>query len=456
MKFLPPDPDIILYEKGFDKQDILGRKKVGDALSELVNRIDDPVVIALHGAWGTGKSYFLKRWVGAHQGGTAVYFDAFAHDYANDPLPALISALAERLPKSKGEQIMSVKETALKVVKPVARVGLSVMEHWVKQVAGDAVDVIAEATGVEVTKAVDGFWSAEQTRQKAMEELRTQLTELAKPSDEDASGASLVIVIDELDRCRPDYALELLEVIKHFFSVPHLHFVLGVNLEALENSVRARYGEKIDAANYLKKFINISLELPAEIAGEQVLLTYLDYLIREMEAPKHIAVQLREQVRIVSRANSVSLRDVGKILSSVALANHTELESAPVGWIGVVNDLIIAKIVRPDLYPKFLNAMISEEELEAYFGATPNLVQYRNPEFDWPLSLGFQRWKLLVRGGAHKFTTRNNVALRLDEVMNDQFHSHDLQPLFIRAIPKKAHQKYLDTFSFFEGSASMS
>lgn len=66
MWFMPPDKDVDLYNSGFD-DDLLGRVKLGENLSELLERIDDPLVVALDGRWGAGKSYFLKRWVGAHR-----------------------------------------------------------------------------------------------------------------------------------------------------------------------------------------------------------------------------------------------------------------------------------------------------------------------------------------------------------------------------------------------------
>ena len=78
MKIFPPEEHIKLYEEGFGEDDLLHRKNVGKALSSLVDRIDDPLVIALNGNWGTGKTHFLKRWVGAHSlengsSGTTVY-----------------------------------------------------------------------------------------------------------------------------------------------------------------------------------------------------------------------------------------------------------------------------------------------------------------------------------------------------------------------------------------------
>ena len=93
MKIVSPEPAVDLYNEGFEETDILQRRNTGAALSDLLSRIAD----SLDGRWGTGKMYFLKRWMGAHKGATTVYFGAFAHDYVSDPLPALVSVLEERL-----------------------------------------------------------------------------------------------------------------------------------------------------------------------------------------------------------------------------------------------------------------------------------------------------------------------------------------------------------------------
>ncbi|MDQ7071869.1 MAG: P-loop NTPase fold protein [Rhodobacterales bacterium] len=86
LKLIVPEVEIDLYKDGFDGKDLLGRAETGKRLSQLVEKIDDPMVVALDGAWGSGKSHFLKMWVGAHTKefeGTAktVYFDAFKNDY---------------------------------------------------------------------------------------------------------------------------------------------------------------------------------------------------------------------------------------------------------------------------------------------------------------------------------------------------------------------------------------
>ena len=79
------------------------------------------------------------------------------------------------------------------------------------------------------------YWSNEKERMEGMEKFRSALETLISRDEK----KSIIFVVDELDHCRPDYALEVLEVIKHFFSVDNAHFILRVNLEALEDTAMA-------------------------------------------------------------------------------------------------------------------------------------------------------------------------------------------------------------------------
>ena len=73
---------------------------------------------------------------------------------------------------------------------------------------------------------------------------------------------TLVVFIDELDRCRPPYAIALLEHAKHLFAVPGIVFVVSVDREQLSNSICAVYGERFDADGYLRRFFDLDFALP--------------------------------------------------------------------------------------------------------------------------------------------------------------------------------------------------
>ncbi len=462
MRILPPEPQVVLYEEGFENHDVLGRAEVGKSLSRLVERIEDPMVVALDGGWGTGKTYFLKRWVGAHtrhNDGTAItiYFDAFANDHLSDPLPSLVSTLSERFPHADKSAMQQIKAAAFKFAKPLARISVAMATYGATEALAPVGDAAANALSAEASDALENYWSQEDGRRAAMEEFRSALIELlaAWPEEGDqpeVAGGRLVFVVDELDRCRPDYALEVLEVIKHFFAIPGITFVLGVNLKALENSVKARYGAGIDASAYLRKFISVSLALPSEIGPKydvkDTLVVYLEHQLREMGIPDHIANALLPHVKIVSRNNSISIRDVGKILSAVTLLNGDILENKNClqGFIDVMITLLVSKVVRPEMHERFLSLSFTEQDLESYFDATIRRRSYRidgksNAEFDLYTMTVFYSW-LYLAGGDSVLDAEGNVKERIHSLFSTWPGGHD-DP---QSVPKMVQRDWLDLF----------
>lgn len=453
MHFLPPEAPIEHYKAGFE-DDLLGREKTGKTLSEVLDRIEDPLVVALDGRWGTGKSYFLQRWVGAHRlqnegKALTVYFDAFANDYQSDPLVSLISTLADRLPSDQKPQLKQLQNVAKKFIRPATRLGLALASFGATEALNDLGDAAVEAVKGEADKALSAFWEREQGRKAAMKEFHAAIEALTV-TDKSDEATPLVIVIDELDRCRPDYALDVLEVIKHFFAVPHVHFVLGVNLKALENSVKARYGAEIDATAYLQKFLSFTLELPDHVGEDYSRQTntcvYAEHVGQEMGIAAPILEELLEQLKVISRGNHISIREVGKVLSAAALlpeeANGKYLFPA---WPTVSVTLMLSRVIRPDLFPKLREATISSEELVAFFCATEKYISnvlpdgHDNPDYCHSAYYVFTIWSYIRNGG------------RLDDPeswpdIERQFgRSHRREDA--KKFPAKVYENWLSTFN---------
>lgn len=400
IRLVPPEPDIRLYEDGFEK-DALGRESAGRELSNLLDMVDGRLVVAVDGKWGSGKTHFLKCWVGAHEGATVVYFDAFAHDHVSQPLPALVSVVRDRLEEGGGKDVADDglperwKTQGPKILRSVYKLARPAISAWLatKGAAG-ALDVAEDFAAamddrdgnIDESVKQAGFWKDEAGRLAAMKSFREALAEIIGKGD---GMRPLVIVIDELDRCRPDYALETLEVIKHLFAVDGVHFVLGVNLEAFEHIVRARYGATFPARKYLNRFIQIVFTLSGEVrdgAGlKKAPLAYLAHLGKQMKlgTGEHrmrnfegLFRLIEEQLKIVASVNDVSLRDVGDIVSRAALAfmtTHQRADERIPGnvWLmemRVMLTLVISQVVRHDLHRRFLEGNPTDEDLRSYIG----------------------------------------------------------------------------------------
>lgn len=364
-----PGPDINLYKSGFEGVCRLGRAKDGKKLSRLVEDISEPMVIAVDAPWGAGKSVFLKCWVGAHtqenQGkARTVYFDAFKHDFMDDPLIGLTGTINERLGESGSEAKLwrKAKEAASKLALPAIRMGLAIGTAGTSEYAGAVVDAALAAGSSELQKASEQFWRKEDGKRSAMQGFREALLELA-------AEQKLVIVVDELDRCRPDYALTLLEVIKHFFDVPNVHFVLGVNMKELANSVRARYGAGTQADRYLQKFVTLSMPLvpPRSQRNPSGLLRqHFEYTCEKLDlSARWQANWLHDYLRLVDHHAGLSLRDVEKIatLAAVTPEPSQKREVNPHLYAG----LLILQVASPSAVEHARQRRLREEDVFQVF-----------------------------------------------------------------------------------------
>ena len=164
-------------------------------------------------------------------------------------------------------------------------------------VCDDIADELSEIADKHLGELITKTEKAKTTIEAFREALR-QLPTLLSDRGAD-QRPRLVIIIDELDRCKPLFALSLLERVKHFYAVPDVHFVLGVHLGQLCSSVKVAYGPDIDAQVYLQKFIHLTMPL-ADIAnrfGESPSKKFVDYLTGVLDFPPVLGEPLRLQPR---------------------------------------------------------------------------------------------------------------------------------------------------------------
>ena len=124
---------------------------------------------------------------------------------------------------------------------------------------------------------------AEKEEQQVFDRFKNALTEIAAKNLE--ADKPIVIIIDELDRCRPTFAVQIIERIKHFFDVKGLVFVLMINKSQLEAAIKGVYGAETDAGRYLDKFINLSLPLPplkaSQFSNVDQLVKFTEYIAKD-------------------------------------------------------------------------------------------------------------------------------------------------------------------------------
>lgn len=310
--------------------DLLNRKAHADFLTRyLTSRImaiAGPVsfTVALNAAWGQGKTYFVQNWSKSLDAQTPRYpsfvFDAWAADYAADPVLAFMAALKTSLDAEIARSTLGVKakatlqrglddaiKSARRAIWPAVR---TIGKALVKKATGVVVDEVVDA--IEGEAISDTPDAPEDLSADALEALDAGLDEFFKKALASHAERSKSIIafrtlveativtlaqgkthrlpmfvfVDELDRCRPSFAIALLEGIKHLFGVPGVCFVISLNLTQLSHSVKAVYGEGFDGYRYLKRFFDIEVALPIAAGpsyAKQVLAEYAHSLRQKMQ-----------------------------------------------------------------------------------------------------------------------------------------------------------------------------
>lgn len=357
--------------------DKLGRKKTAERLVNMVAGQIGPLTIGLNGAWGEGKTFFLKRFQKTYEskGGCAVYFNAWQDDFLDDPLLSLLAQLKKAVGGLPQETLASsVKQAVLPVLK---QAGVALFKSFVKNTAKIDIDAIsAKELETKAEKLLDGYETASSSKDQLVAALKTLAKEVS-----DCSHMPLVVIVDELDRCRPTFAIETLERIKHLFAVAHIVFVLGIDREQLASSIRSVYGD-IDAQGYLQRFIDLEFVLPRDtlfqFLQDRLEVSQIDQAIETIDcgSSRDTITSFFAAFCAIADAERLSLRAVEHAIRKFALVACAKDHQSHT-WT-IVTAFAIGLSLLPDknLFNRFMNCECEPQEIvDAIF-----------PEFDMDYS----------------------------------------------------------------------
>ena len=200
--------------------------------------------------------------------------------------------------------------------------------------------------------------------QAAIDSYRVTLgKETLRISNNHFNGRSLFIMIDELDRCRPSYAIELLEIAKHLFSVDKIVFVLALNRMELAHSVRGLYGVEFDAEGYLYRFFDLDYTLPSPNREKFVLQAIRDTGLFTYFPEGAVAYEaIPNMIARILAASKLDLRRIAQTIRRLSLIcpppSRFSTKIAAAATVGV-----ILRTLDADLYKRFCNFECSDEEV---------------------------------------------------------------------------------------------
>ncbi|HCU84864.1 KAP family P-loop NTPase fold protein [Methylophilus sp. UBA6697] len=354
--------------------------------------VEGGLVLALSSKYGTGKTTFLNMWRSAliaadDKKRIVVSLNAWESDYLGDPLYSIVSALAHTFSEA-GKDADKVVEAAKDLGWFVTAIGSQVAEKFtgIKPVEAGELAEKKKQQRQEVVSISDAF-SVFEKRKAAMTSLKKAIQDLIE-----SSTPRVLFLVDELDRCRPDYAITYLETIKHIFDISGAVFILAADRKQLESSAKTAFGQDLDFNEYYRKFVHREVTLPpiSASAYQKIVDQYVNrYLVIEGSRFCYMKLDqtrveeitdLIKKLQLTPRQIQEVFRTLGHLLETGIKANSGNLY-----WAIGVGSLAMAifKIGAPNIFYKLGNKKLKPEEALAFLRTVEDI------HIDWWFALIF-------------------------------------------------------------------
>lgn len=336
--------------------DELGRKELASSLTSLIADADGPLVMSINGRWGTGKTTFIKMWDQMLRNEGAVKslrFNAWENDFVSDPTVVFVEEMTTAIKEDDDFSTDLIDlEGIRKAGKEIIRRGIPLL--------------LSLTAGSKPAEEAEEIFEAYRNEKHQLKQFREKIAEVADRV-QSTTDSPLLIFIDELDRCRPDFAVELLERIKHLFDVPGIVFILAIDPEQLESSIRSLYGSDMDAPGYLRRFIDLRLQLPRPEGGNYLQYLYTQNGTKGVLGDNRAASLAMGMCETCAEAFELSLRDKEQYMLRLDLTFRQLKEDPglPSGFLWSVVPLLIAlRMERRGLYADMTQGRNTEEVVQ--------------------------------------------------------------------------------------------
>ncbi|MBO5739741.1 MAG: hypothetical protein J6R52_01590 [Alphaproteobacteria bacterium] len=292
-------------------------------LQGLLQSVDTPYVIGLDGGYGTGKTHFATRFAAQmHEQIKTIYFSAWEKDYEKELITVFLEQIANLIKTDKkyieSSQIKNIKSLlkslwvaieSISVNSPITKFPISMtfnVEHFRRQ--------------------LNKLTIKEDMLQNAKRELANYIKSL--PHEK------MVLIVDDLDRCRPDTAVKILETVKHFFDIDGLIVVMPINQSRLRQYIDAFYGiggtaeqKGVVAEDYLQKFFNDIIDIPnlnyEKICADRITEEeFRSNLVYEGDSYNNIQ-ELRKWIAEYAKKSHFSYRETVELINRAKLFCNT-------------------------------------------------------------------------------------------------------------------------------------
>lgn len=368
------------------EEDIYNRKVIAENLTKIIESQNDSIVISLDSEWGTGKTTFVTMWKDMLDSDEkynskfeTLYFNAWENDYIKDPLLAIFSEMEKQIHEEDSKLKKGIDKIKIKAKpfgKAVASASVKLATAGILNLDGVTLGDFNEAELIKLSEKLGELSIKEISADKT---IRLRFKEEMTRYQRDINK-KIIFFIDELDRCRPTFAIELLEVIKHLFNIENFIFVLSIDKQQLSYSVSTIYGQNSDTLGYLRRFFDLDYKLP-----KIDLKTYIKNKSNIILKDKFNIDLFKMFITEMFIDEKFSLRDIDKAYYYISMliplikefneeGNYKSVYIAAVSYLYSI--LITTKIKNPILYKQIIDREYEVDNIINKINV-PNLDHYK-------------------------------------------------------------------------------
>lgn len=390
-------------------------------------------VLNLNAEWGAGKTWFIKRWyMELKQHYPTVYIDAWQQDFSDDPLLTVISSIIEQLRDAAGNKLAVPDGIKSKLLGLLKVGGKLVLKSAIKKAGLEDGDFSVE--GEDADKLVDTLCSNHKERYESIQYLKQEIRQWVEGAvglSEGKLDYPAFILIDELDRCRPSYAVEMLETIKHIFDIPRVVFVLATDTEQLQHAIKVIYGEGFDAQTYLGRFFKRRFYLnkyPSHFLIAEFVAERFDLLCSKTFHCFSDASDFSKKLAIIVDAYHLSARETESFLDTLfAILYSVSERSIDIIYLSV---LLIMHAKVPAAYIVLRSGgKLLDAETDKINSNENNVFSFKN---NANLSMVINYWSDVKSGNNEKVILKNDnfysYIIQVHKILSGYYLSNDKKP----------------------------
>ena len=302
------------------KEDKLNRNEFLDNIFKIIDNFSDlnntGLTIILNGKYGSGKTTVLdfleERCKTSNNEYNTIRYNAWENNTFDNPMISILYKISE-LENLPGK-------------------ALEAIQNIIRNLPSAAIKFVSNKYGIntdDLTKKSNIF--------NEIKNYNNAINDFKNLLKAECQNKKLIFLVDELDRCLPEYQIKTLENLYHLLDIPNLTVIIAIDRTLLENAIQKEFGNELDTYSYLAKFIKYEIELPNEETynyvlelhdydcdNKQGITSVISNMFKSIELPIRECQRIIEELNLICKSGHYDMYWCPVIITFLLILKHKD------------------------------------------------------------------------------------------------------------------------------------